>query len=93
MKNNDDKSALDTSVYVSFNDVYKGKFTFKNSYRVGVKPLFNSLKNDYNLAVVSGDNEGERVYLEENLPEGTDLLFQPKARRQIRCCSKSSKRK
>ncbi|ARV15241.1 heavy metal translocating P-type ATPase [Polaribacter sp. SA4-12] len=78
VKNNDQKSTLDTSVYISFNDVYKGKFVFKNSYREGVKLLFNSLKNDYNLAVVSGDNEGERVYLEENLPEGTDLLFNQK---------------
>jgi Cu+-exporting ATPase len=83
VKNNDDKSTLDTSVYVSFNNVYKGKFTFKNSYRVGVKPLFNSLKNDYKLAVVSGDNEGERVYLEENLPEGTDLLFNQKPENKL----------
>jgi Cu+-exporting ATPase len=78
VKNNDEKSTLDTSVYISFNDVYKGKFIFKNSYREGVKPLFNSLKNDYNLAIVSGDNEGERVYLEENLPKGTQLLFNQK---------------
>ena len=78
MKNNDEKSTLDTSVYISFNDVYKGKFIFKNSYREGVKPLFSSLNNDYNLAVVSGDNEGERVYLEENLPEETELLFNQK---------------
>jgi Cu+-exporting ATPase len=78
VKNNDDKSTLDTSVYISFNDVYKGKFTFKNSYRKGVKSLFTSLKDDFNLSVVSGDNEGERVYLEENLPKGTQLLFNQK---------------
>ncbi|MCI2229008.1 heavy metal translocating P-type ATPase metal-binding domain-containing protein [Polaribacter sp. MSW13] len=78
VKNNDKKSTLDTSVYISFNDVYKGKFTFKNSYRKGVKDLFNSLKNNFNLAVVSGDNEGERVFLEENLPKGTQLMFNQK---------------
>jgi Cu+-exporting ATPase len=75
---NDDKSVLDTSVYISFNNQYKGKYTFKNSYREGVKPLFESLKSIYNLAVVSGDNEGERVFLEENLPKGTNLLFNQK---------------
>ena len=37
-----------------------------------------SLKKEYDLAVVSGDNEGERVYLEENLPKGTNLLFNQK---------------
>jgi len=61
VKNNEDKSILDTAVYVSFNNLYKGKFVFKNSYRKGVKDLFTSLKSAYQLAVVSGDNEGERV--------------------------------
>jgi Cu+-exporting ATPase len=78
VNNNEDKAALDTSVHISFNDDYKGKFIFKNSYRKGVKSLFNSLKTDYNLAVVSGDNEGERSYLEENLPKETELLFNQK---------------
>jgi len=78
VNNKEDKATLDTSVHISFNDDYKGKFTFKNSYRKGVKSLFNSLKTDYNLAVVSGDNEGERSYLEENLPVETKLLFNQK---------------
>ena len=58
--------SLDTAVHISFNDVYKGKFIFKNSYRKAVKSLFNSLKSNYDLAVVSGDNEGEKKYLLEN---------------------------
>ena len=56
----------------------KGKFTFRNSYREGVKQLFNSLKSNYNLAIFSGDNEGEKEYLEEYLPKGTDFLFNQK---------------
>ena len=78
VKNEIDNNTLDTAVHISFNNIYKGKFTFKNSYRKGVKPLFNSLQNNYNLAVVSGDNEGERNYLEENLPKETHLLFNQK---------------
>ncbi|MEO9570836.1 MAG: heavy metal translocating P-type ATPase metal-binding domain-containing protein [Polaribacter sp.] len=73
-----DKSTLNTAVYVSIDNDYRGKFIFKNSYRKGVKQMFNSLKNDYDLSVVSGDNEGEKKYLEENLPEGTNLLFNQK---------------
>ena len=78
VKNDAEKSTLDTAVYISFNGIYKGRFTFKNAYRKGVKSLFNSLKSSFNLAVVSGDNEGERVYLEENLPKETNLLFNQK---------------
>ena len=67
MKNDNEKSTLDTAVHISFNNQYKGKFTFKNSYRAGVKSLFNRLKSDYDLAVVSGDNEGEKKYLDAAL--------------------------
>tara|TARA_R110001592_G_scaffold8511_7_gene46443 strand:+ start:1433 stop:3808 length:2376 start_codon:yes stop_codon:yes gene_type:complete len=78
VKNDKDIFSLDTSVHISFNNEYKGKFTFKNSYRKGVKPLFNSLKKEYDLAVVSGDNEGEKEFLQENLPKETILIFNQK---------------
>ena len=71
-------TSFDTSIHISFNDDYKGKFTFKNSYRNGVKEVFNSFKKDYELAVVSGDNEGEKTFLSEFLPKKTNLLFNQK---------------
>ncbi|ARV06545.1 ATPase [Polaribacter sp. SA4-10] len=83
--------SFDTAVHVRFNNDYKGRFTFKNAYREGVKPLFNSLKNEYNLAVVSGDNEGERIYLEENLPEGTALLFNQKPEDKLKIVAEFQK--
>jgi Cu+-exporting ATPase len=73
-----EKLTLDTAINISFNAIYKGKFIFNNAYRKGVKPLFNALKHNYNLAVVSGDNEGERTFLKENLPSNTKLLFNQK---------------
>ncbi|AUC86220.1 heavy metal translocating P-type ATPase [Polaribacter sp. ALD11] len=91
VKNNEEKVTLDTAVYISFNDDYKGKFTFKNSYREGVKSLFTALKEEYNLAVVSGDNEGERAYLQENLPEGTNLLFNQKPEDKLDVVAKLQK--
>jgi len=63
---------------VSFNNEYKGKFVIKNAYRKGLKSLFNSLKNTFDLAIVSGDNSGEKEYLSEILPENTTLLFNKK---------------
>jgi len=55
-----------------------GKFVIKNAYRKGLKSLFNSLKNTFDLAIVSGDNSGEKEYLSEILPENTTLLFNKK---------------
>ncbi|WP_439132705.1 heavy metal translocating P-type ATPase [Polaribacter sp.] len=78
VKNNEEKLSFDTSVHVSINDVYKGKFTFKNTYRNGVQEIFNTLQQDYDLAVVSGDNEGERKFLSKQLPLKTRLLFNQK---------------
>lgn len=71
-------SSFDTSVHISIDNNYKGKFCFKNSYRAGVQPIFNAFKKDYSLAVVSGDNEGEQKYLSDYLPKETTFLFNQK---------------
>ncbi|OSY88000.1 ATPase [Tenacibaculum holothuriorum] len=78
VKNEKEKINLDTSVHISVNNEYKGKYLFKNAYREGVQNLFSELKSDYELAVVSGDNEGEKQFLEELLPEKTSFLFNQK---------------
>ncbi|QOD62314.1 heavy metal translocating P-type ATPase metal-binding domain-containing protein [Polaribacter haliotis] len=91
VNNNNEKVTLDTAVHVSFNEDYKGKFIFKNAYRKGVKALFSSLEKTYNLSVVSGDNEGEKTYLQENLPEGTNLLFNQKPEDKLEVVAKLQK--
>ncbi len=73
-----DSRSLDTSVHVSADDNYKGRFVFKNKYRDGVSKLFEQMAGGYTLAVISGDNEGEKNTLEELLPFGTPLLFNQK---------------
>jgi len=71
-------STINTSVYISTNSKYKGKFTFYNSYRKGVSKLFSALKKQYDLAVLSGDNDGEFENLKKLLPTKTKLLFNQK---------------
>lgn len=88
VKNQEQKSSFDTSVYISFNENYFGKFTFKNSYRNGVKPLFNALESNYELAVVSGDNEGEKKYLQKILPKKTNFLFNQKPEDKLQVIKK-----
>ena len=88
VKNQEQKSSFDTSVHISFNENYFGKFTFKNSYRNGVKPLFNALESNYELAVVSGDNEGEKKYLQKILPKKTNFLFNQKPEDKLQMIKK-----
>ncbi len=70
-----DTSTLNTAVHLSANNVYKGKFTFFNAYRKGLSKLFNALQDDYDLAIITGDNEGEKENLTKLLPSKTKLIF------------------
>ena len=76
--NNKDTETLNTAVHVSTNNIYKGKFIFKNAYRKGLKPLFKKLSKPYNLVILSGDNEGEKEYLQKALPKHTSFYFNQK---------------
>lgn len=64
-----------TTVHISANDTYKGCYVFFNEYRDGVQEIFQSLTKDCKLAVLSGDNEGEKAHLKNLLPKGTELIF------------------
>ena len=66
---------LETSVYISINDIYKGKYIFENEYRKGIKELFYSLSEKYDLFILSGDNESERENLSRWLPKNTEVYF------------------
>ena len=67
-----------TAVHISTNDTYKGCYIFCNDYRKGMLSVFQSLAKNYKLAVLSGDNEGEKNYLKTILPPQTDLVFNQK---------------
>ncbi len=65
-----------TTVHLQINDIYLGKYIFQNTYRKGLDTVFEALKSHSKLAILSGDNEGERIRLEALLPKNTTLLFQ-----------------
>lgn len=67
--------ALKTSVHISSNDSYKGKYVFHNQYREGVSDVFRAMSGSLNLAILSGDNAGEKSRLEKLLPKLTPLYF------------------
>ncbi|WCO00689.1 heavy metal translocating P-type ATPase [Psychroserpens ponticola] len=74
----EEPSVLNTTVHISTNNQYKGKYTFYNSYRKGLSKLFNKLKKHFDLVILSGDNEGEFENLKKLLPSKTKLIFNQK---------------
>ena len=76
--NNKTEKSLNTSVHISSDNIYKGKFVFKNNYREGLVPLFKNLSSQYNLVILSGDNAGEKESLQEILPKHTSFYFNQK---------------
>ena len=81
--NNQPTSIAETSVHASINGQYLGKFVFKNAYREGLSQLFAELSQNFQLNVLSGDNDGEREFLEEFLPKGTTLIFNQKPEQKL----------
>jgi Cu+-exporting ATPase len=72
-----------TKVHVEINGVYKGSYVFNNQYRKGLEQLFENLAKNYNLIVLSGDNDGERQILEKMLPSHTTLVFNQKPEQKL----------
>ena len=73
-----EKITLQTVIFVSINHDIKGKFVFDNTYREGVTSLFSDLQKSFELSILTGDNEGEKKYLESHLPKGTRFIFNQK---------------
>ena len=67
-----------TSVHISSNNTYKGRFVFHNHYREGVSDAFKEMKGTLDLAILSGDNEGEKTRLEKLLPKLVPMYFNQK---------------
>lgn len=72
-----------TEVYVAINNQVKAQFIFNNQYREGFQLLFQKLNPHYALYILSGDNEGERSYLEKMLPKGVGLHFNKKPEEKL----------
>ncbi|SHG19414.1 heavy metal translocating P-type ATPase [Flavobacterium defluvii] len=72
-----------TSLHIKIDNIYYGKFVFQNQYREGLQKLFAALSKDYDIKVLSGDNDGERENLEAILPKGTELVFNQKPEQKL----------
>ncbi|XLS30708.1 heavy metal translocating P-type ATPase [Flavobacteriaceae bacterium M23B6Z8] len=83
----------ETSVFVSTNNHYKGKYIFHNSYRNHLEDVFGKLASDNSLTILSGDNEGEKQRLRTILPCNTELKFNQKPENKLQYIKQLQKKK
>lgn len=69
------KNTTASIVYLKIEGEVYGKFTIKNQYREGLPNLIAALEPNYKLAVLSGDNDGEKKALEKIFPINSTLNF------------------
>lgn len=79
----EENSIGQTTVHIKINGEYFGKYIFNNQYREGLATLFKNLRANYEIKVLSGDNDGERATLETLLPAGTELVFNQKPEQKL----------
>ncbi len=65
----------ESMVHVAIEGKPLGCFRFKNNYREGMPALMKQLKNKFELAVLSGDNAGEKNFLHQILGNNAVILF------------------
>ncbi len=71
----DDVDVESTNVYVFIDDTVKGYFRIENKYRDGLAQVIDSLKENYQLFLLSGDNEAEKKNLTPIFGSDTQLYF------------------
>jgi len=76
-------SIQQTSVHIKIAGAYYGKYIFNNEYREGLSQLFSELSDQYQIKVLSGDNEGERTLLESLLPKGIEMIFNQRPEQKL----------
>ncbi|QBA63233.1 heavy metal translocating P-type ATPase [Muriicola soli] len=62
-------------VHISTNSNYRGRFVLQSQYRNGITDLMSDLRKQIDLAVLSGDHDGERNRLQTLLPGLTPMYF------------------
>jgi Cu+-exporting ATPase len=73
---NQPETSVSGEVYVSIDGQQKGVFKISNQYREGIAEMIQSLPDNYQLHVLSGDNAAEKKNLEMIFGYETSLLFQ-----------------
>ncbi len=60
--------SAESEVFISIDGIIKGKFLISASYRKGLEASFSRLADDYNLSILSGDNDSDADILRRLFP-------------------------
>jgi len=74
-KMNDSSGQESTRVYISINNEELGYFLIKNHYRAGIENTLKKLSKNFNLFLLSGDNESEKENLRKYFISDDKLMF------------------
>jgi len=66
----------ESTVFVEINGEVKGYFSINNSFRKGLKSLLKELSKKYKLALISGDQSGQKRSLQKLFPKNSELHFE-----------------
>ena len=69
------RSSEGTNVFIVVNGQSLGYFHFNNSYRAHILDTMAALKKNFNISLLSGDNDAEKNYLRKKLGHQITLLF------------------
>jgi P-type Cu+ transporter len=64
-----------SSVYVSVDGILFGHFSIRNHYRPSIFTQISELRKQYRISILSGDNESERLNLQQELGMDVKLFF------------------
>lgn len=78
---------METAVYISKDQNFLGKFTFKNEYRAGLEGLFTKLRS-YTVHILSGDNTSEAEVLKKTAPAAAEMRFNQSPEDKLRFIQK-----
>lgn len=66
---------FESRVYISIAGSFRGYFKFENKYKPGLAEVIQSLRKNYDLHLLSGDNEGEKENLSKIFGDDKQLHF------------------
>lgn len=76
-----------TKVFIAIGEDILGYFLFHNSYRRGLKNIFQSL-NKYKISILSGDNNSEKKFLKKILPINSRMFFNKNPKNKLKLIKK-----
>ncbi len=88
-----EESSNASEIYVSIDDKFVAKYTIANKYRKGIQEVIDSLSKEYELHVISGDNDAEKERLISIFNKKENIHFNQSPQEKLDYINKLKKNK